>query len=185
MPVIGNSVSNEREQSAQKEPYSMMSKRLVVLSCAVVLGAIACSAEPSERYAVTEQRIEAEDAGIPTAAACAHAPCATGVALSATCDPCTTQLCAQDPYCCSTTWDATCVGEVTSICGQSCTAPPPPPDAGASTCAHPVCATGGALASGCEPCATQLCAQDPYCCAVTWDATCVSEVGSICGKTCN
>ena len=96
----------------------MMTNRLVVLSCAAVLGAIACSAEPSERYGVTEQRIETEDGGIPTAAACAHAPCATGVALSATCDPCTTQLCAQDPYCCSTAWDATCVGEVGSICGN-------------------------------------------------------------------
>lgn len=164
----------------------MMTNRLVVLSCAAVLGAIACSAEPSERYAATEQRIQTDDAGIPTAAACSHAPCATGEALSAKCDPCTTKLCAQDPYCCTTAWDATCVGEVGSICAKSCTAGSTPgADAGASTCAHAVCATGGALASGCETCVTQLCAQDPYCCAVTWDATCVSEVGSICAVTCN
>jgi hypothetical protein len=154
-----------------------MTIRIALLSCAVLAGALACSASPSERYATSEQRIEAP--------ACEHAVCATGAGLVATCDPCATTLCAQDPYCCTTSWDATCVGEVASICGKSCTAPPVSTDAGASTCAHPVCATGVPLSNTCETCATQLCAQDAYCCAVAWDATCVSEVASICGKACN
>ncbi len=172
----------------------MMTSRSALLSGAVLAGTLACSSSPSERRATTEQRLEVALGGDggdvalrPDAAvsACTHAICATGEALLGTCDPCTTLLCAQDPYCCSTTWDATCVGEVGSICGQSCLPAPVGEDAGATTCAHPVCATGGPLTSTCEGCATQLCAQDPYCCAVAWDATCVGEVGSICGQACN
>lgn len=136
---------------------------------------VGCSGSSGEESRVVTQHLDS----------CAHPICATGTALQADCDPCTTTLCAADPYCCSGMWDATCVSEVQSICGLSCTAPPPRPDAGTSTCAHPVCATGGPLASVCEPCATQLCAQDPYCCSVSWDATCVAEVGSICHKDCN
>jgi len=156
---------------------------LALVSSVIIACTVACSSEPEQtpRRASVAQALGTDDGGAP---ACAHPICATGEALSSTCDPCTTQLCAQDPYCCSTSWDATCVGEVASICGQTC-APAPEPDGGASTCAHPICATGAALANNCEPCATQLCAQDPYCCAVEWDATCVGEVGSICGQSCN
>lgn len=131
-----------------------------------------------------EQRGEVREALTITAGdGCAHGICATGIALVATCDPCTVSLCARDPYCCTTAWDATCVGEVTSICGQSCTAPPPV-DAGASTCSHPVCATGPALTPTCDSCATALCLQDPYCCTTAWDTTCVGEVTAICGTSC-
>lgn len=159
----------------------MVNLRYVSLAFVLVVGSLACSVKPDERSGTSQQFLEEGDGGT---AACEHAICATGAGLSAACDPCATQLCAQDPYCCSTAWDATCVGEVASICGQTCTAPPAS-DAGPSTCAHPVCATGAALDSACEPCATQLCGQDPYCCGVTWDATCVGEVSSICGTTCN
>jgi hypothetical protein len=31
---------------------------------------------------------------------------------------------------------------------------------------------------------TQICAFDSYCCSVSWDSLCVSEVSSICGQTC-
>lgn len=151
---------------------------IIVSVCGAAL-VVACSSAPSENHAVTEQRIEG------TGGACAHALCAAGDALQTTCDPCAAQLCAQDPYCCNTSWDATCVGEVTSICGKSCAPEPVETDAGPSTCAHELCATGAALTSGCAPCTTQLCAQDPYCCAVDWDATCVGEVTSICGLSCN
>lgn len=174
-----------------------MNRHVALFAIALVLGAAACSSSSREGPGTIAQRLavpsdggdggdggDAAD-GDADAGGCTHAICATGAALQATCDPCSTLLCAQDPYCCSTTWDATCVGEVKSICGKSCSPPPGRGDGGASTCAHPVCATGGALSSTCEPCATQLCAQDPYCCALTWDATCVGEVASICGKACN
>jgi len=152
-----------------------------LFSSLIILGAVACSSGSGERHASTEQPIETTpDAGD----ACAHSLCATGTSLTATCDLCATTLCAADPYCCASAWDATCVGEVASICNQSCTAPPADVDAGSSTCAHSLCATGVALPSTCDACATQVCAQDLYCCTAAWDATCVGEVSSICGQTC-
>lgn len=150
---------------------------------ALALATWACSSSPAEPSRSVEQGLGGSDAlpdGGP--AACTHAVCATGEGLVAACDPCATALCAADPYCCSTAWDSTCVGEVTSICGKSCTVVP---DGGAGgECAHPVCAAGGPLTASCTPCATDLCAQDPYCCSAAWDATCVGEVASICGPIC-
>lgn len=49
-----------------------------------------------------------------------------------------------------------------------------------STCAHDLCTTGTKLKSGCSACATAVCAQDPYCCATSWDGTCVSETDDDC-----
>lgn len=158
-------------------------KRIVGVGI-VLVGLVACARTPGEDAAQQEQALELPE--VPPL--CAHAVCSVGAPLVAACDACATVLCAADPYCCSTEWDATCVGEVASICQKSCTAPPPPPadagEAGTSTCAHPVCAAGAALTSGCDPCTTKLCAQDPYCCASEWDATCVTEVTSICGQAC-
>ncbi|HEY2517947.1 MAG TPA: trypsin-like serine protease [Polyangiaceae bacterium] len=49
-------------------------------------------------------------------------------------------------------------------------------------CAHDVCVAGSALsASSCGTCATNVCAQDPYCCQVFWDSICMSEVQLYCG----
>jgi len=49
------------------------------------------------------------------------------------------------------------------------------------TCGHDVCATGGAIASTCNQCVTDVCAHDPYCCNNSWDAACVNEVATYCG----
>ncbi|HWB81110.1 MAG TPA: MopE-related protein [Nannocystaceae bacterium] len=49
-------------------------------------------------------------------------------------------------------------------------------------CAHSICAQGGALASGCDPCVTTVCANDPFCCSTGWDGICVSEVMTECGS---
>ena len=105
---------------------------------------------------------------------CAHDICQTGEALTPDCDPCVSQICAQDPFCCEVAWDFTCRSEVTSICGNTCPALP----------CHDPCETGGPMPSDCDPCVSQICAQDPFCCEVEWDASCVSEVTSICGNTC-
>jgi hypothetical protein len=123
---------------------------------------------------------------------CSHPICSSGGALTSGCDPCATQICASDPYCCSTLWDNICVGEVSSICGQSCTGGGSP-DAGVAdsgtgggggTCSHPICTTGKHLTPTCDTCAGEICAVDPYCCAVKWDSICKSEVGSVCGQSC-
>ncbi len=55
---------------------------------------------------------------------------------------------------------------------------------GCNTCAHPICMTGVALVNGCDPCVTQICAVDPFCCNTSWDGICVGEVGSVCGIAC-
>ena len=54
---------------------------------------------------------------------------------------------------------------------------------GGSTCAHPICSTGGELDPTCDTCAGEVCAQDSYCCTTAWDSICVGEVGSVCGET--
>lgn len=55
----------------------------------------------------------------------------------------------------------------------------PPP----STCN--ICtASTGPLSSSCDPCASQVCTVDSYCCTTAWDSQCVGEVSSVCGKTC-
>jgi C1A family cysteine protease len=55
---------------------------------------------------------------------------------------------------------------------------------GGSGCTHPFCSTGAKLASGCDSCATKICAADSYCCSTQWDSFCVGEVSSVCGQTC-
>ncbi|HLM74515.1 MAG TPA: M57 family metalloprotease [Polyangiaceae bacterium] len=73
---------------------------------------------------------------------------------------------------------------IQSIYGAPGSQPPPPPPPPPGSCAHDKCIAGAKLTSGCDPCVTQVCAADPFCCNNTWDATCVSEVGSICGISC-
>jgi hypothetical protein len=106
---------------------------------------------------------------------CDHAICTQGTKLTSGCDPCATKICAADAYCCNNSWDGICVNEVSSVCGQTCVA----------ACTHAICASGQALVSGCDACATKICAADAYCCATFWDRTCVSEVASICSQSCN
>jgi hypothetical protein len=60
----------------------------------------------------------------------------------------------------------------------TCGTPPPP------TCSHLLCNTGVALTSGCNSCATSICAADSFCCNNTWDSICVGEVSSVCHLTC-
>jgi hypothetical protein len=114
--------------------------------------------------------------------ACEHPTCATGGALDAACDPCTTQICQTDPYCCNTSWDRQCVSEVSSVCHQSCSSGGG--GGGTPGCTHGVCATGGPLLSTCGPCTAKVCAADSHCCGTGWDASCVQKAVSLCGKHC-
>jgi len=135
-----------------------------------------------------------QDSGTDAGGTCAHSDCSTGTKLVSTCDPCVAKICAADSFCCNSSWDSTCVGEVKSICGQTCggTDAGPAPDAGTDagtdaggTCAHSECTSGAKLAKTCDACVTKICTADSFCCSSTWDSICVSEVGSICGQTCN
>jgi len=61
---------------------------------------------------------------------------------------------------------------------------PVPDMAHAPSCAHDICLSGVALDSSCDPCVTQICAVDSYCCHTKWSSLCVQEVGTVCGQTC-
>jgi hypothetical protein len=51
-------------------------------------------------------------------------------------------------------------------------------------CAHDLCETGDGLDSACDPCAGEVCGIDSYCCASSWDTTCVIEVSTVCAQSC-
>jgi hypothetical protein len=55
---------------------------------------------------------------------------------------------------------------------------------GGGACGHPMCRTGAPLARECGACTKLICASDAHCCGEVWDSTCVSEVGSLCGRRC-
>jgi hypothetical protein len=105
---------------------------------------------------------------------CAHNKCTQGGPLTSGCESCVTTVCSIDSYCCSTAWDTTCVYEVDDYCGFGL----------CSTCAHDECVTGSPLTTTCDACAAAICADDPFCCQLSWDSTCVSEKTTYCGGTC-
>jgi hypothetical protein len=55
---------------------------------------------------------------------------------------------------------------------------------GGGNCAHDVCSAGLALNPLCSSCALAVCSSDPYCCFVTWDDSCVTEVAQFCPAGC-
>ena len=140
-------------------------------------------------------------AGGGSAGAC-HDVCQSGAAMDKSCDPCATTLCAADAFCCTTIWDEQCVSEVGQYCGQMCsgTAGAGGGTAGAGgangsgggggvgsgsgTCAHDVCTAGPALVPFCSDCALAVCGKDAFCCILTWDAQCVTEVAQYCPSGC-
>jgi hypothetical protein len=44
--------------------------------------------------------------------------------------------------------------------------------------------SGTKLNNTCDPCATKICAADPYCCNTNWNSRCVAEVNSVCHQSC-
>ncbi len=78
--------------------------------------------------------------------------------------------------CASSCGDARCTAnESTCTCASDC---------GACPCAHAMCTTGAPLGWTCDPCVSQICEVDPYCCTNGWDETCVWDVFQVCGLTC-
>lgn len=104
---------------------------------------------------------------------CSHDENTVGDALDPACNDCAAIVCANDAFCCDATngsWDDVCVGEGMDQCGTG-------------NC-HDECTEGAAMTSACGSCAADICAQDAYCCDTSWDSTCVSEVGTVCGTPC-
>jgi hypothetical protein len=87
---------------------------------------------------------------------------------------CCVAVCDADPFCCQIEWDVTCAGIALGIC-ESCTT---------LQCGDPAagncCATNGS--PGCSEvwCCEAVCAEDGFCCDVTWDAKCAARAAAVC-----
>jgi hypothetical protein len=133
----------------------------------------------------TPDRDAGIDSAVGSCAVCSHGRCDPGGPLTASCDPCVTDICAVDPFCCNSSWDSVCVEEMRTVCGSLTCAE------AAGSCAHTVCLEGAALTGGCDDppvdpsCVSSICTGDPYCCTTAWDFVCVNEVASVCAANCN
>ena len=85
---------------------------------------------------------------------------------------------------CGVTMSTTGAGGNTGTSSGSTSASTTASSSGSGTCAHSICTSGAKLTTGCDPCATQICATDSYCCDTSWSSQCVNEVASICGESC-
>ncbi|MEC9233657.1 MAG: hypothetical protein VX403_07065 [Planctomycetota bacterium] len=91
---------------------------------------------------------------------------------------CCESVCAIDPFCCEATWDGSCVLTSKLVCVDGlagCGASNTGPCDSVATqpfCSDPVC------------CAL-TCAENPRCCEVEWDQSCVSIASQLCGTFCN
>lgn len=47
-------------------------------------------------------------------------------------------------------------------------------------CTHDICEVGVGLNQNCDPCVSDICASDPFCCQVDWDFTCIEQVLTVC-----
>jgi len=74
-------------------------------------------------------------------------------------------------------------GRVTAICPIATTTTTTSTTTSTTDPACDVCSEGRALDPACSPCAATICAatQDPSCCEMAWDATCVAEACTVCG----
>ena len=87
---------------------------------------------------------------------------------------CCSRVCETDSFCCDVAWDFQCTSIARTICGGcgnpdagSCFIPHPQPHCDDKTCCQTVCAI------------------DPGCCEVEWDAGCVSLANTNCTDTCS
>ncbi|MHC4900207.1 MAG: S8 family peptidase [Planctomycetota bacterium] len=76
---------------------------------------------------------------------------------------CCLAVCDADPFCCVTRWDEQCVTEALELCAGCGT-----PDAGDCYAAN------GSHGCADSDCCAIVCAVNPYCCDVDWDAQCAS-----------
>ena len=112
-------------------------------------------------------------------------------------DPTTADcVCGFDSFCCEVTWDTACVDIAVAECGVGC------PVCGdgscdvedgesclscaldCGSCEGDCCEANGSAGCGDEAVTSCVCALDPFCCQVDWDAICVGEAVEDCGSSC-
>ena len=86
---------------------------------------------------------------------------------------CCATVCAIDPTCCTQVWDMDCAALAIQEC-SGCGAP----TAGPCNQAH----AGGGCIDG--TCCAKVCAADPFCCDIEWDASCVKSAAVRCAPQC-
>ncbi|MGA0420338.1 MAG: hypothetical protein ACO3P9_09945, partial [Phycisphaerales bacterium] len=91
---------------------------------------------------------------------------------------CCALICATDPACCSTAWDAACAELALALC-TSCGGGTNP-----TTCGDPetgdCCVANGTPFCADGACCNDVCASDPRCCDVEWDANCAELAATLC-----
>jgi hypothetical protein len=105
---------------------------------------------------------------------CNHDACTAGDALDPMCGACAANICANDAFCCNNEWDDICVAAAEDECGCG----------GGGAACHDQCVVGPALDPSCNACVTDICDNDPFCCANTWDQLCVDQVDTLCAGSC-
>jgi hypothetical protein len=124
----------------------------------------------------------ADTTGGGTTGSCAHAFCAAGAKLTATCDPCVTAVCTKDSYCCATKWDAQCIGELSAACSATCSGSSSSSSSSSSTSSSSSStssSSGGTTSCGlttgdatCDACLDTACCAESTACVN--DASCIS-----------
>ncbi len=56
---------------------------------------------------------------------------------------------------------------------------------GSGSCNHDVCVEGDPLDGSCDPCASNVCDEDSYCCTTEWDDICVDLADQYCANICS
>ena len=91
-------------------------------------------------------------------------------------DPaCCAAVCSADPFCCDSIWDQVCAQSALILC--DCL--PDPPDCGVKGTGS-CCIDNGTPFCDDSDCCDFVCAIDPFCCDVAWDANCASTAGQVC-----
>ncbi|MCA9283843.1 MAG: hypothetical protein KDA22_01415 [Phycisphaerales bacterium] len=102
--------------------------------------------------------------------------CLTTGAPGCTDTVCCEAICLVDPFCCESAWDSVCVLEAAQTCGGTIACPESNHD----------CLTTGAPGCTDLACCDLVCALDPACCALEWDALCVTMAVQLCNTSgCN
>jgi hypothetical protein len=81
-----------------------------------------------------------------------------------------------DPFCCEFRWDAECARQATQLCGLGTCRCGVTTKGADTNCKSPH------FLPGCEDfdCCNAVCLRDPYCCAVSWDTSCVFAADRLC-----
>ncbi len=83
-------------------------------------------------------------------------------------DGCETAVCTIDSFCCEVLWDSICAQQADLLC-EVC-------QVGSGGC----CEANGTPGCNNLECQDKVCAVDPFCCTISWDAICAEQANELC-----